>query len=161
MRKVVVNSTPLIVLCNADRLGLLQDLYGEISIPEAVYREVTRKRDSACRVLLEAPEWIKVCEVEPPSDVRLLSTRLHAGEVEVMELARSTSADLVVMDDQAAKKTAEFLGLTVTGTLGVLVRAKEQGYLEAVAPVLARMKVQGFYVGELVERVALEAAGEL
>ncbi len=48
MRKVAVNSTPLIVLCGIGRLELLKGLYGEIYIPSAVYQEVTAKRDSAC-----------------------------------------------------------------------------------------------------------------
>lgn len=161
MRKVVVNSTPIIVLCNAGCFDLLHKLYGEISVPRAVYREVTFKEDSACRVLLDMPEWVKVCEVEKPADARLLSSRLHAGEVEVIELARSIAADLVVMDDRAAKKTAEYLRLAVTGTLGVLVRGKEQGYLPAVAPVLERIKAQGFYIGEPIEQMVLKAADEL
>lgn len=37
MRKVIVNSTPLIALCNAGQLHLLRALYGEISII-GVYR---------------------------------------------------------------------------------------------------------------------------
>lgn len=41
MRSVIVNSTPLIILCGIGQLGLLRRLYGEIHIPEAVYREVT------------------------------------------------------------------------------------------------------------------------
>lgn len=48
MPKVVVNSTPLIILCNIGQLLLLKKLYGEIIIPEAVYKEVTVKKDTAC-----------------------------------------------------------------------------------------------------------------
>lgn len=48
MRKVVVNSTPLIVLCGIGRLFLLRDLYQEIFIPMAVYKEILVKEDSAC-----------------------------------------------------------------------------------------------------------------
>ena len=51
-----------------------------------------------------------------------------------MILAREQNADLVIMDDNAAKKTAKFLGLNVTGTLGILLKAKMEGYLEMVEP---------------------------
>lgn len=55
---------------------------------------------------------------------------LHAGAVEVMILAQEQKADLVIIDDNAAKKTAKYLGLTVTGTLGILLKAKRQGVVQ-------------------------------
>lgn len=48
MRRVIVNSTPLIALCNADLLNILKEIYGSIIIPKAVFDEVTTKKDSAC-----------------------------------------------------------------------------------------------------------------
>ena len=48
MRRVIVNSTPLIALCNADLLNILKKIYGSIIIPKAVFDEVTAKKDSAC-----------------------------------------------------------------------------------------------------------------
>lgn len=60
MRRVIVNSTPIIVLCNIGLLDILKALYAEIYIPEAVYREVTEKDDSACQVLKTALNWIHV-----------------------------------------------------------------------------------------------------
>lgn len=47
MRRVIVNSTPLIALCNADLLNILKKIYGSIIIPKAVFDEVTAKKDSA------------------------------------------------------------------------------------------------------------------
>ena len=62
----------------------------------------------------------------------MFRVKLHAGEVEVMILADEMNADLLLMDDNAAKKTAKFLGMTVTGTLGILIRAKKEKYILAV-----------------------------
>ncbi len=45
MRRVIVNSTPLIALCNADLLNILKEIYGSIIIPKAVFDEVTAKKD--------------------------------------------------------------------------------------------------------------------
>ena len=54
----------------------------------------------------------------------MFSARLHAGEIEVLTLAQECGADLLIIDDNAAKKTAKYLGFTVTGTMGVLLKAK-------------------------------------
>ncbi len=90
----------------------------------------------------------------------MYKAKLHAGEVEVMILAQEKGADLVIIDDDAAKKTARYLGLTVTGTLGVLLRAKEQGIIERVQPLLDAMERNGFYISPAVGAMVLEQAGE-
>ncbi len=63
MRKVVVNPTPLIVLCGIGRLDILRELYQKIMIPEAVYREVTIIEDSACMQIRSASDWIHIEQI--------------------------------------------------------------------------------------------------
>lgn len=111
MRKVIVNSTPLIALCHVNQLTVLKQLYGEITIPKAMFK-----------------------------------SQLHDGEVEVMILAMEQKADVVVIDDQNAKKYAKYLELPVTGTLGVLMKAKQKGYLSELKPVLDVMVQNGIYI---------------
>lgn len=161
MRRVVANSTPIIVLGNIGRARLLYDVYGNIFIPEAMRREVLAKRDDASRFLDSNPTWVHVEGAPEPDDLSLMRARLHAGEVEAIMLARSTGADLVILDDNAAKKVAKHLGVPVTGTLGVLVRAKRLGLLGEVAPVLDELAGVGFYVGDRVRDLVLARAGEL
>ena len=60
MRRVVVNSTPLLVLGNIGQLDILRKMYGKIVISEAVYREVTEKDDAASQAILAAKDWIEV-----------------------------------------------------------------------------------------------------
>ena len=62
----------------------------------------------------------------------MYKTQLHEGEVEVMILSKEIGADVVIIDDANAKKHAKYLGLPVTGTLGVLIKAKQEGYVEAL-----------------------------
>ena len=112
MRKVVVNSTPLIILCKIGRLDILQKLYHEIFIPTAVYREVTVVEDSACIQIKNALEWVHVESIREYTDKKMYKAKLHDGEVEVMILAQEQKADLVIIDDNAAKKTAKYLGLS-------------------------------------------------
>ncbi|MCD8020371.1 MAG: DUF3368 domain-containing protein [Clostridiales bacterium] len=161
MRKVIVNSTPLIVLCGIEKLELLHKLYDDIYIPQAVYKEVTAKTDSACTQLKSAGDWIHVKDIMDSSEKKMYKAKLHDGEVEVMILAQEQEADLVILDDNAAKKTAKYLGLTVTGTLGVLLRAKREGLVHEIHPLLKEMKRKGFYISETVEKLVLESANEL
>jgi len=160
MPKVIVNSTPLIVLCGIGHLEILKKLYQEIMIPIAVYQEVTAKGDSACRQIQTAGEWIRVEKITDYAEKKMYKARLHDGEVEVMILAQEKNADLVILDDNAAKKTAKYLGLTVTGTLGVLLKAKKQGIITEVHTLLSEMKLNGFYISKAVEQIVLEQAGE-
>ena len=160
MRKVVVNSTPLIILCGIGRLDILKILYQEITIPPAVFREVTAKDDSVCAQLKTSGEWIHVEEIKDHSEKKMYKAKLHDGEVEVMILAQEQKAELVILDDNAAKKTAKYLGLTVTGTLGVLIKAKRLGIIESVRPLLAELRKNGFYVSDSVEQMVLQQAGE-
>ena len=60
MRKIIVNSTPLIALAKANKLEILKGLYEHIIIPEAVYREITEKDDVAAQRIEAAREWIEV-----------------------------------------------------------------------------------------------------
>lgn len=160
MHKVIVNSTPLIVLCGVGKLDILRELYREIFIPAAVYQEVTAVKDSACTQIMTQKSWIHVERIRSDADRMMYKAKLHAGEVEVMILAQEQEADLVIIDDNAAKKTAKYLGLTVTGTLGVLIRAKQKGLIERVQPLLSEMKRNGFYISAKVEKMVLEYAGE-
>ncbi len=76
--------------------------------------------------------------------------KLHEGEVEVMLLAQQVCADVVIIDDGAPRKTAAYLGLPLTGTLGILIAAKQRGLLDAVMPVVQQMAQNGmFFSSEL------------
>lgn len=162
MRKVVVNTTPLLVFGNIGRLDILRKLYGTIYIANAVYKEVVEKNDKASATVFSANDWIKVLSIENPKDYAMYSAKLHSGEVETMILAqqKSLQADLVILDDLAARKTAKFLGLTVTGSIGVLIKAKNQGIISEVKPLLDEIIKNGFFVSNKVYNDILKLAGE-
>lgn len=154
MRKVVVNSTPLISLCRVGLLNLLKKQYGEITIPEAVYREISKKNDSI-RNQIASCDWIHVESVKETKSKKMYKAKLHEGEVEVMILAQEYDGDhLVVIDDGPARRTAEYLGLNLTGTIGLLIKAKTNGLIDAVMPIVREMELKGIYFSEtLVEQI--------
>lgn len=162
MRKVVVNSTPLMVLGNIGKLYILRELYGKIYIAEAVFNEVTAKNDAASAAVLSSSDWIQVLKIDNPKDYAMYRAKLHAGEVETMILAQQSSvnADLVILDDKAARNTAKYLGLNVTGTMGVLVKAKQKNIISEVRPILDDIVRKGFYISDKVIQSVLKIAGE-
>lgn len=161
MHRVIVNSTPLIILCSIGKLNILKQLYTEINIPQAVFREVTEKPDSACQILKESLDWIHIEKIQSEVDKKMYKAKLHDGEVEVMILAQQEiKADLVIIDDNAAKKTAKYLGLPVTGTMGVLLKAKREGYITEIASIIEEMRRKGFYISDNLVNMVLEQAGE-
>lgn len=158
MRKVIVNTTPLIALAEIGELHLLKDLYDEIYIPNAVFEEV--KSEPAYTEVRNASEWIKQVSVDSADNREMLSSRLHSGEVEVIQYARESKADLVILDDQLARRTAKYLGLTITGTLGVIIKAKEKGYVSSVKPIMDKLIQNGLYVDPIVQAEALKLSNE-
>ena len=107
--------------------------------------EVTAMEDSACKQLRNADGWIHIESVRDIAEKKMYKAKLHDGEVEVMILAQEQKADLVIIDDNAAKKAAKYLGLTVTGTLGVLLKAKRQGrILWRTAPETTDLRLRHF-----------------
>jgi predicted nucleic acid-binding protein len=157
MRKtVVVNSTPIIALRSIDHLGILKELYGKIIIPNAVFKEVTVKN----RQTLAGCDWICVNPIVNHMAKEMFVSALHEGEVEVMLLAKEMNADIVIMDDGLARQHAKYLGLTVTGTVGVVLRAKNEKVIDEVKPVLTQLINNGFYLSGRVYQEILRLAGE-
>ena len=158
MDKAIVNSTPVIGLANIGKLDVLRQMYGTITIPQAVFDEI--KSPSVQRQVNANRDWIRVEQINDASQKQMYRAKLHAGEVEVMILAQEKKADLVILDDNAAKKTAKFLGLRVIGTLGILVLAKKRGYIKEVSPVLDALKRDGFFVSDDLCDLVLRQADE-
>lgn len=118
-------------------------------VPEAVYRELPAKEESACKRAVDSSlDWIRVDEIKNQMAKAMYKTQLHDGGVEVMILAKEIAADVVIIDDANAKKHAKYLGLPVTGTLGVLVKAKQKGYIDELKPILQRMVEKGIYISQ-------------
>jgi len=100
--------------------------------------------------------------VDPaPSDRVDLSRNLGPGERSVLTWAVSAGTEaLCVLDDAAARAEARRLGLAVTGTLGLVMRAKLDGRLDAAAPLLEGAVAAGLYLDDAVLAAALSGIGE-
>ena len=90
-----------------------------------------------------------------------LFSDLDKGEAEVIALGREMKADLLIMDERLARKYAKRLKFTVTGTVGVLLRAKAEGHIQSVRPLLNKLKDGGFRLKDDLIEEAVKLAGEI
>lgn len=90
----------------------------------------------------------------------MFKTQLHDGEVEVMILAKEKNADIVIIDDANAKKHTKYLNLPVTGTLGVLIKAKRLGYINELKPIIQEMIDKNIYISENLMKICLKQVNE-
>ena len=159
--RAVTNAGPLIHLSWIDRLDLLSSLYDELIAPVAVRDEVLSASEdipgvAAIRAGLQRG-WPTIRAVTDVASVRALRASLDAGEAEALVLAREVDADMVLLDDRRARSFALREGLPITGTLGILRRAREAGLIAAASPLLPALLAQGFRISEeLVAQVVRE-----
>ncbi len=159
---VVSDTTPLIGLASIGRFELLRELFREIYIPQAVYDEAVvfgREKGGAEREVARA-KWVKVKEVKDRLAVEVLLDELDLGEAETIVLAREINADWVLMDEKKGRRKLEQLGLQKIGTIGILLKAKEMGYVEMLRPELKRLREKGFSISQHVIDAVLERANE-
>jgi predicted nucleic acid-binding protein len=158
--RVVTNATPVIALALVNQLDLLKRLYGQVSIPPAVQAEVLAGGSGSPGFAeLQSVEWIRVVPLRDPQRADLLSD-LDRGEAEVIALAQELNAELVIIDERLARRHAKRLGLKLTGTLGVLVKAKQRGLVPAVKPLIEQLQQSGIRLADFVIDEALQLAGE-
>jgi predicted nucleic acid-binding protein len=158
-RPVIANNTPLVALWTLGRLDLLRDLYGQVLIPQAVYDEFLATERALRQAALQDAPWIQVVSLSNPQRVRVY-VGLDQGEAEVLALAEERSARLLIIDEYKGRRYARRLGLPLTGTLGLLLVAKERHLVSNLSALLVDLQDAGLYLGaELITQV-LRLAGE-
>lgn len=158
--RVVSNTTPIIALSLIGRLDLARDLYGEVLIPPAVHEEVMAGgANRAGSVELQRAHWFRTVPLTDPRHADLL-VDLDRGEAEAIALALEIEADLLLVDERLARRHAQHVGLTITGTLGLLLKAKEQGLVTEIRPLIQQLRSKRIRLGENVIQRALQLARE-
>ena len=125
---IISDTTPIISLLKINRLNLLEKLFGEVLIPNAVYNELTtNKRFSDEAELVIHASYIKTVSVSNPEAVRILrmATGLDQGESEAVVLTDELKADILLMDEAKGRTISTQMGITVMGTIGLLISAYE------------------------------------
>jgi predicted nucleic acid-binding protein len=155
--RLVCDASPLIVLAKADLLRILPGLAERVETPRAVAEEILAgPADDPMRNLLLQLDWLRVVDLPTPI-TPLAVWSLGSGESEVLEWARLQGDCTAVLDDRAARRAAEALGVPVTGTLGLVARATRIGLIASFREAAQTLRVAGLHLDpKLVERIAGE-----
>jgi predicted nucleic acid-binding protein len=164
MPAVVVDSSVLISLAAAEQFRLLQDFYSTLLIPPAVWNEV-----AAVPKPFGLPEtqqaladgWIMIQKPSSVAAIERLPFSLQAGETEALALALEIPHSLLLVDDAQGRLAAKTLNLAFTGTIGVLMRARKEGQISAMRPILDRLQQRTtFWLSVQMYQAVLQKVGE-
>jgi len=151
MPDVVISDTScLIILSNIQELDLLKRVYKNVITTPEIANEFGE--------LL--PSWVKI---KSPIDVKkqhIFELQVDKGEASAIALALETPGSLLILDDLQARTFAEKLGIVITGTLGVIIKAKLNGIIPSVKHLLAKIKQTNFRISSALEEIVLKEAGE-
>jgi predicted nucleic acid-binding protein len=148
---VITDTSCLIALTKTGVLDVLPQMYRRIIVTSDIVEEFGEP----------IPQWIEVMAVPDPKYQRMLEKSLDAGEASAIALAVALEDVLLVLDDLKARKEAKRLGLKVTGTLGVLFRAKENGFILALKPCIETLLASDFRISPDIVKELLTLSKEV
>jgi predicted nucleic acid-binding protein len=151
MPKTIISDTScFIILTNIGELDLLHKVYGQIITTPDIADEYSE----------ELPEWVEIVAVTDKFRQQILEMQIDKGESSAIALALETPNSTIILDDNKARKIAEKLGITFTGTIGVIIKAKLTGIIPSVKPILKKIRQTNFYLSDELELHALKEAKE-
>lgn len=159
---VISDTTAIIYLSKIGALHLLESLFKIIYIPQAVFDELTRHGDELPGAIeVKSYPWIKTEKVKSISEaISCFGNPLDPGETEAIALALELNAALLIIDEKEGRKEASAQGITITGMLGIILKAKEKGLIPIVQPYLDRLMTSNFKLNPKLYRSVLVSAGE-
>lgn len=159
-REVVADAGPIIALARLDLLAIPISIFSKVSVTDIVMDECLanprQAEDRAIRAALENGRLLRINWLKSPESSMW---NLDHGEVSTIDLAANTQA-VVLVDDLAARRMAQAIGLNVIGTCGLLLEAKRRNLIGAVRPPIEKLSKSGYYLsGSLIQTVC-RFAGE-
>ncbi len=155
-RSIVTNTTPLIALAvGTGSLDILRALYDRVIVPLEVDEEIHAIGSEAPGVTaFDRATWLERLG-EPAAMSTYLRNSLDRGEASVIQSALDLQIPLVCIDESVGRRVARLSGLTLTGSIGVLIKARNQGYAVSIPQAIARMREHGIWLSAEVVRYAL------
>ena len=151
MHKAIISDTScLILLDKIGELEILNKLFGTVITTPEVANEFGQP----------LPSWV---EIQQPSDKNyqsIIEASVDKGEASAIALAIELNDCLLIIDDLKGRKFANQIGLTIIGTIGVIVDAKLAGIINSVKPILTKIKSTNFRITEQLEVIILKRSGE-
>lgn len=157
---LIADSSALVALSVMGSLTLIDQLFDRVAVPEAVYREVTTDESLPEAKQLKHYLKDKRCQLTSDSGAVLLDAYGDMGEIEAMYLYKQLHADRLLIDDARGRKVAQINHITVIGSIGVLLLAKQKGLLPSIKPKLDLLIASHLYIAPALIKQALLLAGE-
>jgi len=165
MTKVICNASPIIGLIGIDQFNLLWELFDEVLVPEAVYRELlagNRLQETAQIMDAINNGYIKVVKIRSRKIASLLYGKLHLGELEtVIGAKEDPSIKFAIIDEKAARTFAATMLVDTLGILGILIYAKSKGLIEAVRPHMDKLIQNNYRISDTLYNQVLMKENEL
>lgn len=147
---IISDTSCFIVLTNIGELNLLKKVYGKVVTTVEVASEFGQT----------LPDWIEIKSAADKYRQQILEMQIDKGEASAIALALEIPGSTIIIDDNKARKIAERLGLEITGTVGVIIKAKLRGIIPSVKQYLDKIRNTDFHLTEEIENHALKEAGE-
>ena len=149
--RVLVDTSCLIVLQNIGELDLLKKLYDTVTITPEVAQEFGEP----------LPTWVKILSSKNTLNKEIFEQYIDKGEASILTLALELPGAVAIVDDSKARTIAVDHGIRISGTLGVLVKAKQKGIIIRIKPIVKKLQSNGFWISpELVRNILAESEEE-
>lgn len=134
-------------------------MYKKVFVPCSVYEEVIQENKPYSN---ELKEFLtdKVKHVKNKIAVEILFSDIGKGESEAIILAIEENADYLLIDDLKARKLAKMNGLEIIGIMGILLKAKKEGLIKEIKPLIDILLRNDIRIGEQIIEMTLKAAQE-
>lgn len=147
---IISDTSSLILLDKIGEINLLRQVFHQVYITSVIVHEFGNS----------LPEWIVVKDCSDPTRERRLALIMDEGEASVLALAAEMGDCYVLLDDNKARRYAQATKQKYVGTLGLLLRAKRQGVIPLVRPILEKIMLTDFRTTESLYEFVLNEAGE-
>ena len=157
---IIADSSPIISLAIVDQIDLIEEIFGEVFIPEEVYNEIIfldKPYSKKLRSIFES----KVIQVKNQTALELLKDEIDAGEAEAIILALELEINDILIDDFKGRTRAELKGLNVYGTFGLLIEAKKKKLISNVKSLLDKMIEKDIRISQNLYEHILDKANEI
>lgn len=153
---LIADSSALVALSIVNKLDILEKLFGEVYVSQAVYIEVSKENKSES---IKLEKYCKTRVVDISTEVNFNIT-LGVGESEAIILYKEKGANFLLCDDKKAKKFAKGFGINVIGSLGILLKAKESNLIDTLSPLIELLRDSSIFIDDKTYELVLKMAGE-
>ena len=155
---IVADASPLVALAVCDCLHILENLFEEVKVAQAVYDEVTVKNKPSANKLNEYLQG-KVSNLTL-DDYIISGDTLDEGELKSIALYKQLDADYLLIDEKAGRRVAKLNQIKIIGSLGVLIEAKKKGILPILRPKIEILRESKIHFSNSLLDYALRAVNE-